>query len=116
MLEDRDDVARGTPMVRASIAAREKFSRDMIDITVDARHKFDAFRSTEVGAISGAFFGSSGRSPGGIRDTAAKIAGTKNYWAKRVGVQHQEVSKRLTVRFSPNRRLHSKLNTRTPKT
>jgi len=98
MLEDRDDVARGTPMVRASMAAREKFSRDMIDITVDARHKFDDFRSTEDGATSGVFFGSSGRSAGGIIDTAAKIAGTKN------------------DRFSSNRRLHSKLNTRTPKT
>lgn len=86
MLEDRDEVVRGTPIVRASIAAREKFSRDMIDITVDARHRFDDFRSIEVGATSGAFVGSSGRSAGGIIDTAAKMTGAKSYWAKGVNV------------------------------
>jgi hypothetical protein len=79
VLEDVYDVARGTPMVIASRAAREKFSRDMIDITVDARHKFDDFRSIEVGAASGAFVESSGRSSRGITDTAAKIAGARNY-------------------------------------
>jgi len=81
LLEDRDDVARGTPIVRASIAAREKFSRDMIDITVDARHRFDDFRSIEVGATSGEFVGSRERSVGGIIDTTAKIAGAKSYGA-----------------------------------
>jgi hypothetical protein len=86
VLEDRDDVARGIPIVRASIAAREKFSRDIIDITVDARHKFEDFRSTEVEAASGAFFGSSGRSAGGIIDTAAKMVGARNCWAEGVSV------------------------------
>lgn len=96
MLEDVYDVARGTPMVIASMAAREKFSRDMIDITVDARHKFDDFRSIEVGAASGAFVESSGRSIRGIIDTAAKVAGARNEG------------------YSANHRLQTRLNTRTP--
>jgi hypothetical protein len=96
VLEDVYDVVRGTPMVIASMAAREKFSRDMIDITVDARHKFDDFKSIEVGATSGAFVESSGRSSRGITDTVAKIAGAR------------------IEGYSANQRLQTRLNTRTP--
>jgi len=43
----------GTPSVIASIAAREKFRRDVIDITVDARHRLKDCKSIENGAASG---------------------------------------------------------------
>jgi len=98
VLEDVHDVARGIPIVVTSMAAREKFSRDVIDITVDARHRFDDFRSIEVGAASGAFVESSGRRTGGITDTVVKITGARNEG------------------YSANHRLQTRLNTRTPKT
>jgi hypothetical protein len=85
-------------MIIASMAAREKFSRDIIDITVDARHKFDDFRSIGVGAASEAFVESIGRSIGGITDTTTKMVGARNEG------------------YSANHRLQIKLNTRTPRT
>jgi len=43
---------RGSPSVTASKAAREKLSTVMMEITVDAKHKFNAFRTSQKGAES----------------------------------------------------------------
>jgi len=43
---------RGSPSVTASKAAREKLSTVMVEITVDAKHKFNAFRTNHKGAES----------------------------------------------------------------
>jgi len=41
---------RESPSVTASKAAREKLSTVMVEITVDAKHKFNAFRTSHKGA------------------------------------------------------------------
>jgi len=43
---------RGNPSVTASKAAREKLNTVMVEITVDAKHKFNAFRTNQTGAES----------------------------------------------------------------
>jgi len=42
----------GSPSVTASKAAREKFSNVMVEITVDAKQRFNAFKTSQEGAAS----------------------------------------------------------------
>lgn len=45
-------MARGIPNATASMSAREKLRTDITEMMVDAKHRFNAFRTTETGATS----------------------------------------------------------------
>jgi len=50
--KDDEDIVRGIPSRIVSNAAREKLSTVMMEMTVEAKHKFKALRIVRVGATS----------------------------------------------------------------
>lgn len=68
----------GSPSVTASKAAKEKLSTVIVEITVEAKHRFSAFKTSQMGALS-PFCGSGTLDiTKGTSEVASVMKGTKN--------------------------------------
>ena len=72
MFREDDAAVSGTPMNTARVAAREKLSRDVMEMTAEVKHRLKALRTTDSGAFSGSGEGIRGRVSAGIAEKSRK--------------------------------------------
>jgi hypothetical protein len=81
---DGEARVRGSPRRTASVAAREKLRTDVMDITVEARHRFNDFTRLESGAVVGEGAGEVARTaPSGTAETTKSSSGESTWWCVR---------------------------------
>jgi hypothetical protein len=75
---------KGRPRSTASVAAREKLRTDVMDITVEARHRFNDFTRMESGAVVGEVVSEVARTaPNGTTETTKSKSGESTWWCVR---------------------------------
>lgn len=69
---------RGSPSVTASKAAKEKLSTVMVEITVEAKQRFSAFKTSQMGALSSLRGSGTLDITKGTSEVASVMKGTRN--------------------------------------